>query len=694
MFTLVLRLLAVFLMTVWFSAQAVAENPSPRLINTDSGLTIVYPRVSALDEKRAQVRDAERRGALASNRLNDCRNSCLEDCLSSDSKSCSRNGCDQGQCQSDRQEHEAYQRAVAQLTAGVQRAAEEGMATAETPGADSATSSSASESTANIESMLPFVIDIDEAKSALNSAQTAFSQRSYHLNKCRESCLANCRSSGSSSCSNTACDQGQCKTARQEYDRTGRALSHYRQNVKNLQTAQTNRANKAMKGGTQSALKQVRDSRKNMSLYGWMGVGTTALLAYMSYTCCNNIPGGGAGDAGSGAATNVSANGGAPASTGTTGSNSGGATDINTWVKNQGAKLDYLPKKEESFKKIWAYLPERFASVCAKPFQWAVPYASAVEGAATEILPCSNIWCGIYIAGTVAAGLQTYKIFQQKNKLRNIESALCEKNSETKACSGDSEENAQQMMAETPYCRENPANCQATQCAIDPSSPNCDARFAARQDMAQRLSSLYGAWPDGQNPFGTCDQTPEGPVCSSPVRNAGQFELSPEEQALLDEAMGQHLSQQTAYLNHKGAEPLGGGATAFSNHLKRAENNIPSAYNEHLAQFTAEPAGFTAGPGESLRPQSGRALAQGSKSRGSAGLLSREMDKKLQEYYQDGRGENDPHQGRFTSFGPGNTPVGVKSDNLFLMQHRLYRRLSLGETFLSHRPKAGSQGSR
>ena len=665
-----LRFLAVFFMAGLMPVSVFAADPAPRLINTDSGINIVYPHANTLDEKKAQLRHAETRNAEVFNRLSECRNACVEDCLSSDS-ACSYDLCDQGQCQADRQEHEAYQRAVAQLTTAVQRAPR-----AETANADSTATSNAKS---------PRIIygshtDLASAQSAFTRAQTAFSQRSYHLNKCRESCLANCRSSGSSSCSNTACDQGQCKTPRQDYDETQRARDHYAQNVKNLKTAQTNRANQAMKGGTRSALQQVRESKENMGLYGWMGVGTTALLGYMSYTCCSSL----------------------------------------------------MQNEPTGFKKLWAWIEDDFIEICAKPLEWVVApveagfpagltiqshispapgmnsmaggAAQAAQGAgggatapaagAESALPCTKLWCGIYVAGTVAAGLQTYKIFQQKNKLKTIEKALCEKNSETGACSDNSSENSQQMLAETPYCRENPSRCEEARCAIDPTSPSCNTESTG--DIAQRLSSIYN-WPEGRNPFGACDQTPSGTVCSAPARNAEQFELSPEEQALLDEAMGQHKSQQKAYLNNKGTAWMGVGTRALLDYQAKTPK-------EDLTAFTAGPEDLTAGVAASLTalPNRGgshpdataRAPAQGLANQARTGSLSRQMDKSLNKYYQDGRGEDDPYQGRFVSFGPGKTPVGVKEDNLFLMQHRLYRKLSLTDTFLSHRPRALPQGSR
>ena len=67
-----------------------------------------------------------------------------------------------------------------------------------------------------------------------------------------------------------------------------------------------------------------------------------------------------------------------------------------------------------------------------------------------------------------------------------------------------------------------------------------------------------------------------------------------------------------------------------------------------------------------------------------AGSLKREMDNILNKYYQDGMGGNDPYRGKFTKFGPNKMPVGLEDDNLFLMSHRLHRRMSSDQAFLSY----------
>lgn len=70
--------------------------------------------------------------------------------------------------------------------------------------------------------------------------------------------------------------------------------------------------------------------------------------------------------------------------------------------------------------------------------------------------------------------------------------------------------------------------------------------------------------------------------------------------------------------------------------------------------------------------------------KGKPGSLKREMDHILNKYYQDGRGQSDPYQGKFTQLGPSKTIVGHKDDNLFLMSHRLHRRMSSDQAFLSY----------
>ena len=133
-------------------------------------------------------------------------------------------------------------------------------------------------------------------------------------------------------------------------------------------------------------------------------------------------------------------------------------------------------------------------------------------------LPCSQVWCPIYAGGAVVAGLQTVKMYKQRQKLKKIEESLCEKDAQTGVCS-DSESGtqlAQTKWAEVPGCGGNSVRCQQTLCAIDPADPLCSHRpgsqsyragltpppiDSSEKGLPDRLSTIYapqGGWPQNQ----------------------------------------------------------------------------------------------------------------------------------------------------------------------------------------------------
>ena len=555
---------------------------------------------------------------------------------------------------------------------------------------------------------------------ALRSAEISLAQRSFHLQKCREACLTNCRSANTATCSKEMCDMGACRTAKQAYDVSKQVHTTA---VRNLERAQRqglinqNKAlagkNQAIKGGAKSALKHTKEARENMGLYVVMGVGTTALLTYMAYTCCSSAFGGGGG------ATDT---GGAATDTG------GAATDTG------GAALPgvYLDKgyDKTTLKRFYAWLTGPGLEICSAPFGWAVPSAEATS------LPCSQVWCPVYAGGAVVAGLQTLKMYRQREKLKKIEESLCEKDAQTGVCS-DSDSGtqlAQTKWAEVPGCGDDSDRCQQTMCAIDPASPSCGpssikTASANKGDISslesglpQRLSMVYqpqGGWPQNQNPY----LSKSNPAIYDPPKgdsgsSVTYYNLSPSEKRALDNALRAHNQQQQAYLSGMGAdapegikisslfgqkispeqaEIAGSGPTETETYFESepavaGQARAPSGSNMESGVLSGSPppGPWTAGaPGAVPSTLSATAAPQ----KGKAGSLKREMDHILNKYYQDGRGQNDPYQGKFTEVGSSKTPVGLKDDNLFLMSHRLHRRMSSDQAFLSYPASAGTSST-
>ena len=534
---------------------------------------------------------------------------------------------------------------------------------------------------------------------AFRSAEISLAQKSHHLQKCREACLANCLPQINTTCPQDMCDRGACKAAKQAYDASKQAYTQAKQALQAAQRQELinqNQAlsgkNQAIKGGAKSALKHTKEARKNMGLYAWMGVGTTALLGYMAYKCC----------------------------------------------KTAFAYLEPEDNKTD-LQRFYAWLTKTGFEICAAPFRWSVPSATAgyesasagtgateqvatkttTTGGGSEGLPCSKIWCPIYAAGTVVAGLQTYKMFKQKSKLEEVEKALCEKDAQTGVCSDDNPgaQQAQPKWAEVPGCGGDSSRCQETMCAIDPASPSCGSPKKTKtataemtsETLPKRLSVIYspqGGWPQNQNPFlspkvlQTSGGNPRNPVV---------YNLTPSEQQALNNALKAHNQQQQAYLGSIGAGPPGGmkvsslfgqkinpqqAGTAVSGPANKetyfeSENAVageartPSGSNTPSVTLSGSPpAGpWTAGaPGAVPSNVADSAAPQ----KGQTGSLKQEMDHILNKYYRDGKGQNDPYQGKFTEFGPNKTPVGHKDDNLFLMTHRLHRKMSSNQAFLSY----------
>ena len=134
---------------------------------------------------------------------------------------------------------------------------------------------------------------------ALRSAEIELAKMSYHLQKCRESCLTNCRASGASTCSEDVCDRGMCKTAKQAYDMSKQA-THGATSPSGGAKAGTDKPKSILdrkesghKGRSKIRFETHQRGPENMGLYVVMGVGTTALLTYMAAKCCKAAFGGG-----------------------------------------------------------------------------------------------------------------------------------------------------------------------------------------------------------------------------------------------------------------------------------------------------------------------------------------------------------------------------------------------------------------
>ena len=380
---------------------------------------------------------------------------------------------------------------------------------------------------------------------ALRFAEIELAKRSHHLQKCREACDRNCRASGASTCSQELCDMGVCKNAKQEWDARKQAHTQAQQALQAAQRRQLinqNQSlagkNQAIKGGSKSALKHTKEARKNMGLYAVMGVGTTALLTYMAYTCCTS-----------------------PAAFGY-----------------------FEPEDKTALKRFYAWLTGTSLELCARPLQWAVPSAYAGTSAATAAapaattaapaattaataaapaasgaggLPCSKLMCPVYAGGAALAGLQTLKMFRQREKLKKIEESLCEKDAQTGVCS-DSESGTQleqTKWAEVPGCEGDSDRCQKTLCAIDPASSSCSPggivfrsagnTSSVEDGLPERLSTIYapqGGWPQNQNPY--LSKEGYGQVGVGTSRRPVVYNLSPSEQQALDNALMAHNQQQ------------------------------------------------------------------------------------------------------------------------------------------------------
>ena len=568
---------------------------------------------------------------------------------------------------------------------------------------------------------------------ALRSAEIELAKMSYHLQKCRESCLTNCRASGASTCSEDVCDRGMCKTAKQAYDMSKQAHTRaqqalqaaQRQALINQNQSLTGK-NQAIKGGAKSALKHTKEARENMGLYVVMGVGTTALLTYMAAKCCKAAFGGGSaagGGSGGGSAAG------------------GGVIEVDSvpsgiQIPNRGVSWPSGSKLRDSdiaLKRFYTWLTGAGLDFCVRPLQGAVPSAEATG------LPCSQVWCPIYAGGAVVAGLQTVKMYKQRQKLKKIEESLCEKDAQTGVCS-DSESGtqlAQTKWAEVPGCGGNSVRCQQTLCAIDPADPLCSHRpgsqsyragltpppiDSSEKGLPDRLSTIYapqGGWPQNQNPFVLAQQTrtANGVNARKPV----VYNLTPSEQQALNKALHAHNQQQQAYLNNMGADApegikisslfgqkinpgqagVAGSGPAETGTYFESEDAVagqarsPSGSNTESGVLSGPP---PTGPWTAGAPGAvpSKVADSPSPQKGKPGSLKREMDHILNKYYQDGRGQNDPYQGKFTEVGSSKTPVGLKDDNLFLMSHRLHRRMSSDQAFLSYPANDGpsSTGAR
>ena len=524
----------------------------------------------------------------------------------------------------------------------------------------------------------------------LRSAEISLAQRSFHLNKCREACLTNCRASNSATCSQEMCDRGACKSAKQAYDVSKQVHTTA---VRNLERAQRqglinqNKAlagkNQTIKGGAKSALKHTKEARENMGLYVLMGVGTTALLSYMAYKCC----------------TSPAAFGGEAAAS---------------------ADQEY---DKTALERFYAWFTGTGLELCTAPLGWAVPSA---EAEATEsALPCSKLMCPVYAGGAVVAGLQTLKMYRQRDKLKKIEESLCEKDAQTGVCSdsGSGTQLSQTKWAEIPGCGGDSDRCQQTMCAIDPASPSCGpssikTASANKGDISslesglpQRLSMVYqpqGGWPQNQNPY--LSEKVKLPTIATPQVNRFVYDLTPSEKRALDNALHAHNQQQQAYLSGMGAEAPEGIkiSSLFGQNINPQQQagiavsdpaetetyfesepavagqaRAPSGSNMESGVLSGSPppGPWTAGAPGAVPSKIADSASQKRQKKGS---LKREMDNILSRYYQDGMGQSDPYQGKFTEFGPNNAPVGLKEDNLFLMSHRLHRRMSSDQAFLSY----------
>ena len=502
--------------------------------------------------------------------------------------------------------------------------------TAQNAGA-TAEASKAQTRTGQLPSSLP------QVKSDVASLQELSRNTGYHLSQCRRDCLSACRQEEDADCSQEQCDKGLCKTARGEHDRVQSSLQAAQRHLLELQTAKTSRENQALSKGTESALQHTRKAKKNMGLYIGMGVGTTALLTYMSYKCCSS-----------------------------------------------GAALGYLPEKGVFNAHFFLAGLSQAGKTCLSFADYIVPSAEATE----SILPCSTLMCGVYVAGAAAAGFQTYKMIKQKKKLSKIEKALSDGSS-----AYDPDEDSPPDFTNAPGCAEDPQKCHETYCAINTEHSSCRrpepgavpppageggatayAISPPGVDLRSRLSQIYapeGGWPNGENPF-------------DKHRDFNTAHLSPEQKKEINQAMAAHNSQVQDWLQSMGAEPIEEFEPEFSlasagfqeEDSPSSSSNSPSAAPApSMPSFVAEPAGDGPLPSSSGKGKKG-------KTKKKKGNLAKQMNAMLQKYYGQGSVKKDPYADQSVPVGASGTPVGAKNDNIFLRSHRRHQALIKSGAFV------------
>ncbi|MDE0092149.1 MAG: hypothetical protein OXN83_02550, partial [Oligoflexia bacterium] len=329
--------------------------------------------------------------------------------------------------------------------------------------------------------------------------------------------------------------------------------------------------------------------------------------------------------------------------------------------------------------------------------------------------------CALLTGMAAAAGLQTAKMFQKRNDLGQTAYAMCASAHDPNCPSGDGneEEEEELKIGMPPGCEE--AGLSSQKCAKvvqivnqppeecppdDPNYPNCENKdkdpnslkpnmpgsgfgpgsltgSTSEQEIREKLSHMFqpkGGWPDGKNPWVGTESFDYDKLSPSKKRYANQL-MTGLNQRNKDFLNKKGLNTDAGGLDSEGSDGLGNegseGDLASQGGLgnEGSEGDLASQGGLGSKEKSGVSASF------SKESDGARALAGSEDDRAGGGQrpkssIAQQMQAMLQKMKgkAGGAGASSGYLGD-KSVLVGSDHVGVREDNIFMMVHRMNRKL-------------------
>ena len=319
--------------------------------------------------------------------------------------------------------------------------------------------------------------------------------------------------------------------------------------------------------------------------------------------------------------------------------------------------------------------------------------------------------CAVLTGMTALAGLQTNEMFKKKNELGQTAQAMCAVSSDPE-CLGDSSGGGgdDDFVGTPPGCEEEgvppdacfkitqhldpPGECPPD----DPNYPNCkngngpnsppkpdmpggggpgtlSANEISPTQMSEKLSHIFkpkGGWPKGENPWVGSESFDYDKLPPDQKKRAGQLMAG--------------LNQKNKdFLNKHG---LGGGDYSGAGGLGNDEDGSGDGLSSNGGVGSTDSSGVSAGfSGSSVSGDGSRSLAGSEDSTaGNRGKPRSSLAQQMRDYLQKMKGaklgaNSNGYLGD-KSVLVGSDNVGVREDNIFMMVHRMNRKLDREHRFI------------